>query len=234
MSKRERLRGSIVRNLMWKKAPYYMLDYYDGKMICPPSFAKWIARPDVWEPESRRYLEEHVKPDDIAIDIGAGVGHYTLLFSHLVGSGGLVYAYEPDPFMFKILVANIKLNDIKNVVVGRYAISDRNDKMPFYISTVGSSSLLPMRGLRSIIKVKTLTIDSLNLSALDWVKIDTEGHEANVLKGMRKTIEKHRPRLLVEFIPENGPVDGLLCEIDGWDVLGLDNNILCQLPKKGR
>jgi len=216
---------------MWKKAPYYMFDYYGGKLICPPSFAKWMVRPSVWEPESRRYLEEHVKVGDIALDIGAGVGHYTILFSKLVGKTGLVYAYEPDPFMFKMLVENIRINKLTNVIVEPFAISDHNGEMPFYVSTVGQSSLLPMRGIRSIIKVKVLTVDSLNLVRLDWVKIDTEGTEGKVLKGMRESIIQHGPRLLVEFVPENGPVDELLYELKGWDIVGLDHNILCQLPK---
>ena len=228
---KERLRDS-VRNLMWRKAPYYMLNYYDDKLICPPSFARWMIRYDVWETESREYLEEHVRFNDIAIDVGAGIGHYTLLFSRLVGTNGLVYAYEPDPKMFKILVANIKLNKLHNVVAEQCAIGDCNsEKMPFYVSTVGSSSLLPMLGLRSIIKVNVLTIDSLNLDDLHWIKIDTEGTEANILKGARETLLRCNPKMLIEFIPANGPVDELLHELEGWDILGLDHNILCHFPK---
>jgi len=217
-----------VRNLMWKKAPYYVLNYYDGKLICPPAFAKWKVRPDVWELQSRKYLEEHVRSGDVAIDIGAGVGHYTYLFSKLVGETGKVYAYEPDPFMFKILKANIRLNGLTNVIAKPFAIGDCNDEMLFYVSTVGSSSLRPMRGLRSIIKVKVITLDSLNLPWVDWVKIDTEGYEANVLRGMKNTMEIHNPRLLLEFIPENGPVDDLLELLKGWTVLGMDSNLVCQ------
>jgi len=229
---KERLRGAIVRNLMWKRAPYYLCRYYEGRLICPPSFAKWTVRPEVWEPESRKYLEDHVKSGDIAVDVGAGIGHYTFLFSRLVGDAGMVYAFEPDPFMFKILEANIRLNGLDNVVAEQAAIADRTGEMTFYMSTVGQSSLLPMRGLRSIITVKTLTIDSLNLARLDWVKIDTEGTEAAVLRGTKDTVAKCTPRLLVEFIPENGPVDDLLHELEDWKVMGLDHNILCWRPQK--
>ena len=224
---KERLRGAIVRNLMWKKAPYYLMPYYEDKLICPASFAAWMVR-EPWEPESRKYLEEHVREGDICIDVGAGVGHYTLLFSRLVGKNGVVYAFEPDPFMFQMLRANVRLNNLENVILSRCTIGDHDGEMSFYVSTVGSSSLLPMQGLRSIINVKVITIDSLNLSRLDWVKIDTEGTEADVLRGMRATLKRCSPRLLVEFIPENGPVDDLLNELKGWNIQGLDHNILCE------
>ena len=226
MSVKIRLRGAIIRNLMWKKAPYYFMPYYEGKLICPPSFAAWMIRYP-WEPESRRYFEEHVRLGDIALDVGAGVGHYTILFSRLVGDTGRVYAFEPDPFMFSMLRANIRLNNLTNVIAEQAAIGDSNGEMTFYMSTVGQSSLIAMRGLRSIIKVKVCTIDSLNLSRLDWIKIDTEGTEADVLRGMRETLTNQCPKMLIEFIPENGPVDDLLELLEGWEIVGLDHNILC-------
>jgi len=89
-----------------------------------------------------------------------------------------------------------------------------------------------MRGLRSIINTKVLTIDSLNISHVDWVKIDTEGTEADVLRGMKKTISRHDLKMLIEFIPENGPVDDLLAELEGWEIVGLDHNILCEKKRR--
>ena len=229
---KERLRGAIVRNLMWKKAPYYICPYYNDRIICHPSFAAWMVRYNGWEPESRRYLEDHVREGDICIDVGAGVGHYTILFSRLVGTNGVVYAFEPDPFMFQMLRANIRLNDLQNVILSRCAIGDYDGEMSFYVSSGGQSSLLPMRGLRSIIQIRVMTIDSLNISPVDWVKIDTEGTEADVLRGMKATLTKNNPRLLIEFIPENGPVDELLAELEGWNIKGLDHNILCEKERE--
>jgi len=225
---KERLQGAIVRNLMWKKAPYYLCRYYDGKLICPPPFAKWMVRYSVWEPDSRAYFEKHVQHGDVVCDVGAGVGHYTYLFSKLVGEKGKVYAYEPDPYMFKMLTANIKLNKLQNVHAEMAAIGDSSGKVPFYVSTVGASSLLPMRGLRSIVERDIYTIDSMDLPRLDWMKIDTEGAEASVLRGAKRTITRCNPQLLIEFVPNLGPVDEILAELEGWDIRGLDSNIICK------
>jgi len=224
---KDRLKGAIVRNLMWKKAPYYLCRYYDGKLICPPLFARWMVRVSVWEPESRAYFENNVQRGDVAIDVGAGIGHYTYLFSKLVGEDGHVIAYEPDPYMFKLLTANIKINQLQNVHAVMAAVGDSTGKVPFYIGSVGASSLLPMRGVRSIVEVDIQTLDSFDLPRLDWLKIDTEGTESSVLRGARRTIARCNPQLLVEFIPEIGPVHEILAELEGWDIKGLDSNILC-------
>ena len=211
-----------------KGAPYYLMRYYDGKLICPATFIHALSRPVIWEPESRHYLEEHIQKGDVAIDVGACFGLYTFLFSRLVGREGVVYAFEPDPFMYKILCKNISLNHLTNIIVSRKALSNCNGITRFYLSTGGASSIQPMQGLRSAINVDVKTIDSFNFEKADWIKIDTEGTEHLILEGAKETLRRCSPRMLIEFLPVFGNTDKLLQALEGWNIQGLDNNILCE------
>jgi len=196
------------------------------KIISPIGFLHIIH--GNWEIESRRFFEKNIQKGDVVLDIGACNGLYTLLFSKLVGPNGMVYAFEPDPTMFKVLSANIRINSLKNVVACRMAISDTDRTAKFYLTSAGMSSLQPMKGLRSIIDIDIVAIDSLNLDDVDWVKIDTEGTEHLVLKGAERTLHENAPRLLIEFLPQFGNTDLLLQALDGWKIQGLDHNILCE------
>jgi len=181
----------------------------------------------VFEPQTVEYMYSHIQPGGTVLDVGAHFGYYTLLFSSLVGEEGTVIAFEPDPQVFKVLNTNVRLNRLKNVQLFQQAASDTNGRARFYASDPGMSSLIPQRGLRRLYDVMTVRIDELGLERLDMAKIDTEGTEGNVLKGMRQTLERCRPWLIVEFLPANGPVEGLLRELEGWEIQGMDHNILC-------
>jgi len=194
-------------------------------MIVNQSFARHQA--GRFEPQTTEIVCERIKSGDTVLDVGAHFGYYTLLFSDLVGEEGSVIAFEPDHDVFKVLSANVRLNGLTNVQLFQQAASDTNGRARFYASDAGQSSLVPQRGLRRIYDVMTVRIDELGLERLDMAKIDTEGTEAKVLRGMRETIERCRPWLVLEFIPANAPVEGLLQELEDWNIHGLDHNILC-------
>lgn len=213
-------------------APYYLMPYYEGRLICPASFVHALLRPVIWEPESRQYLENHLHPGDVAADVGACFGLYTYLFSKLVGPTGLVYAFEPDPIMFSLLRRNVEINHLENVVLCDCAISDKTGTADFYLSTAGASSLEPQRGLRSICHVKTATIDSFRLPRLDWLKVDVEGTEHLVIRGAKETLQRCTTRLLVEFLPQFRNIEFLLQELADYELFGLDHNVICLAKHK--
>jgi FkbM family methyltransferase len=154
------------------------------------------------EPEYK-ILHNLLNPGDWVIDIGANVGHYTKRFSELVGSQGRVIALEPVPTTFSLLSSNVLLFPIRNVSLINAAVSDR-------LSVVGMSVPKHSTGLVNYyrahvlseedcdLSVLTICLDSLCINQVALVKIDVEGHEAYVLKGMRKLIEASRPYLIVE------------------------------------
>lgn len=228
---KERIRKAIIRRMI-PLSPFYIMPYFSKKLIVPQNLCNYMIK-EVLEPETLRYLDNNAREGDIVVDIGAMVGYFTVFLSDLVGEKGKIISFEPDPYMNKILRANVRLNHLKNVEVLQYAADDKNGQARFFVNHPGRSSLIPLRGVREIIDIPTMKIDELNLEQLDWVKIDTEGTEAAVLRGMRDTLERCNPKIIVEFIPDNAPVDDLLTELEGWEVKGLDHNLLCWKSKAG-
>ncbi|PPI84716.1 hypothetical protein KEHDKFFH_08415 [Marinobacter maroccanus] len=155
------------------------------------------------EPEYE-ILKDLINPGDWVVDIGANVGHYTKKFSELVGDSGRVIAIEPVPVTFSILAANTQKFKKLNVTLINAGISDT-------LSIAGISVPAFSTGLDnyyqahispssdSELSVLTLPLDSLNLpSKVSLIKIDAEGHEEFVLKGMQELIKKSRPVLIIE------------------------------------
>ncbi|MFW9801863.1 MAG: FkbM family methyltransferase [Candidatus Thorarchaeota archaeon] len=188
----------------------------------------------IHEPETTAYLRANVTPGCIAVDIGANVGYFTLLFARLVGASGKVFAFEPDERMFPFLEENVRLNGYENVNLDSRAISDHNGQQRFFLNShLSRSGLTPSRNIKRITEVETVRLDNLNLERVDWVKIDVEGSELSVLKGMKRTISENPDiRIIVEFVPEHiigsgNDINEFFDLLDGFDFYGLDKNLVC-------
>jgi len=149
-------------------------------------------------------IERLVAQGDWVLDIGANVGHYTKKLSDLVGINGRVIAFEPVPATFALLSSNVQSFAFPNVTLVNAAVSDT-------INTVGMSIPLFPTGLTNYyeahlssannhaLSVLTLSLDSFLMDRqISFIKIDAEGHELQVLHGMKGILEKHKPTLLVE------------------------------------
>lgn len=135
--------------------------------------------------------------DGVAIDIGANVGVYTLLFSSAVGAGGRVIAIEPNPENLAFIQRHIELNAIKNVTVIAAAAGDRSGSVAFDCGETSSTGRIDTNGG---LVVRCVTVDEVMDQAggrASVVKIDVEGGELDVLKGARATLQKHRPVVLL-------------------------------------
>jgi FkbM family methyltransferase len=160
-----------------------------------------------------------INPGDWVLDIGANVGHYTMKFADLVGSNGRVVAFEPVPETFELLAANTVRASRKNISLINAAVSDSGGLMGmdipqfdsgldnYYMARASAGSGLPA------LRVLKITIDSLALPhKVRLAKIDTEGNELLVLKGMINLLRRDHPFLIVEdnvpqviaFLEENG------------------------------
>jgi len=158
----------------------------------------------LWESSVIEKLFSIVKPTDIIFDVGAWIGVYTLPLSYLAEK---VVAFEPCPLSRRILIDNLAMNDITNVVVESYALSDKEteEKIYYYNPTgldeILASSMWNMvnRGEKKEgISIPTTTIDDycgINRIKPDGIKIDVEGYEDKVLAGCTqncwKIIELH-------------------------------------------
>jgi FkbM family methyltransferase len=148
---------------------------------------------------------------DTFIDIGAHIGRYTLISSKRVGAIGKVLAIEADPENFKILCRNIELNNLSNVTsLNATVYSDKRKIMLYKSDKLGNSiynTLSSERlGYEGFLEVETDTLDQLIESKhikpekINWIKIDVEGAELEVLKGATNILAKSTEiSLLIEI-----------------------------------
>ena len=164
---------------------------------------------NVYEKSESKFIKSICFNGMKALDIGANIGYYSTLISQVAGENGLILALEPDPESYKYLDKTINSFKIKNVLPFPFAASDIKQKLPLFISkdNRGDNRLYQNDQLREEIEVDCLTIDELlevnNLKTLDFIKIDVQGYEPKVFKGMKKVIKNSEKLiLLTEFWPK--------------------------------
>ena len=168
-------------------------------------FGRQIAR-NTFDTSEAEYqlLPQFVNQGDWVIDVGANVGQYTKRLSDLVGSQGRVIAFEPVPATFALLAANTERFAYGNVTLINAAVSARLDVLGmdiprFETGLVNYYEARLVANPVSGVKVLTIPVDSLLIDhPVSLVKIDAEGHEAHVLAGMHRLIERFKPTLIVE------------------------------------
>ena len=155
------------------------------------------------------------KEGDIVIDVGAHIGPYTLKTSKRVGLNGKVIAIEADPENYDILNRNIQLNKLTNVIAMNYAAYYKEDKIKLFLPGKREESsytkfytVMTERAgnEKKYVEVKANTLDYLLQSTgikhedVNWIKIDVEGAEFDVLKGAKSILSKSKDiSLLVEI-----------------------------------
>jgi FkbM family methyltransferase len=149
----------------------------------------------------RRLLGRLVRPGMEVVDIGANLGLYSLQLSRLVGPAGRVHAFEPEPRLYRALCANLRHNGATNVWAVNCALGGERGRVAFYRSALngGDNRMggLAWKGQR--LEVEQDRLDSL-LSArpVDFVKMDVQGYELQVLRGMEGLLAAS-PRLSLYF-----------------------------------
>lgn len=153
-------------------------------------------------------LQEWIKPGDWVMDIGANIGHYALKMSDLVSNEGRVVAFEPVPDTFELLVANTSRSKYRNLTLLNLAGSDtaaqKGMGIPKFKDGVERYYMAHFDQKEFEFKVLCIKIDALYLPhKTSLIKIDVEGHELSVLKGMENLLLRDHPVLIVEDnVPE--------------------------------
>lgn len=150
-----------------------------------------------FESESLEAWASMCKGGGTVLDIGAYTGLFAIS-ARLMGCECL--AFEPMPFNRERFKANAKLNSVSDAVNSE-VVSDRIGDMTIVYNAIpftSGASLLRRTGTKR--RVKSLTIDSLNMKHLHAVKIDVERAEPLVLKGALATLKRTRPAMLVEVL----------------------------------
>jgi FkbM family methyltransferase len=155
-------------------------------------------------------LTRVVRPGDICLDLGANKGYFTLTLARAVGPAGAVISVDPDPPIFRELCANCERNRFSWVKTFNCALGDAAGTCQFSLNLViGNSSRFPNeianQAVHSTINVEVRTVDSIlqdigppAAQRLSFVKLDVEGSEPLVLRGMRHTLSHCRPAIYLE------------------------------------
>jgi len=159
-----------------------------GELFCvdDPHFVKAISR-GVFEGNNLLAAMAHCGRG-IAIDGGAHVGSWTV---YMAKHFKMVYSFEPKPENFECLRMNTE--KYPNVMVYNKALGDKPGKAGFHEGTNSGSGYLEDGD-----SVEVVTVDSLNLTGLDFLKLDVEGYEPQAINGAMETIGKYHPVILVE------------------------------------
>jgi FkbM family methyltransferase len=142
-----------------------------------------------------------IKPGAVVVEAGANIGAHTLVLAQLAGEKGQVHAIEPQRILFQTLCANMALNSLTNVFCHQAAAGQAPGTLvvpPMDYQQANNFGGLSLGSYREGERVPVITIDSLHLARCDFLKIDVEGMELEVIRGARETINKHRPILYVE------------------------------------
>lgn len=160
-------------------------------------------------PIHQPWMSDYLTPNagDVVIDVGAATGTFTLSSANTVGKDGLVIAIEPTTQNYRALLRGIQLNGFGNVVALNIAAWNTNCKMKIFLShRSGWHSVKRNSGLGYIeVEAKALdeVVKELRVDRVDWIKIDVEGAEIEVLKGLRNTLARWHPKIVVEVTSEN-------------------------------
>jgi len=159
-----------------------------------------------FEPQSRKVFESCLQPGMTMIDVGANIGYHTVYGARLVGPDqGKVYAFEPGDDNLAYLKKNVHHNKLSNVEIVPCAAGAARRVRNFYLRK--SSNLhsfyadAEAKNIKAI-KIQEVPLDEIVKERVDFVKIDVEGAEMEVLKGMKRILQSNPDiRLLIEWVP---------------------------------
>ena len=181
-------------------------------------------------------LEKWFKPKDnwVVYDIGANIGNHTIYFASAIDNAQ-IYAFEPIPENFTMLERNVADNSLGNRVhLFPFAVGESSGTVRMDINHLGnggSATVVNSPGSDALYTVEMVAIDTLNLPIPDFIKIDVEGFEENVLRGMQETLKKMEKGIVwIEINEKNATSVHTLMTEFGFFVsdadLAVDNNVV--------
>ena len=166
----------------------------------------------VWEPRMTLWLQRRLRPGDTFVDVGANIGYFSVLASRLVGPAGRVLAIEASRAFHDRLTQNAALNGGTNIRAVHTAVSDKRQTLTFILASsanMGANSIVPYDGpAESTFEIEAHPLPDVlqadEIARARVIKIDVEGAEGSVVRGMEPLLDQLRPdaEITVEVTPE--------------------------------
>jgi len=197
--------------------------FRDGQVVALPG-GSWLFIPGgahyfgflsgMHEAHVQDTIEQHVRPGDVCLDVGANIGFFAMMMAHRAGATGKVYAFEPVPETFEVLSQNAQLARAStlNLMPIHAAVSSSNGELSIcrhahstlnQVFALGESSAKASERVAATTLVSAL--EKLACEApISLLKIDVEGHELSVLQGAERLMASGRiRRMIIEVSPGN-------------------------------
>lgn len=217
------------KELIYQRIVRRYLDWRDFATIATTTFGAKIAvaLPDLiqariyffgfWEPNLTHFIRSSLRPGDSFVDVGANVGYFSLLASSIVGARGKVFSVEASPSIYRKLEQNIALNKCGNIQSFNVAASDVEGMLSIYLgnadnlgatTTVASVADKGAQVLEAVIPARPLPeiIGVDNLLRARLIKIDVEGAESSVIRGIGALLGQFSDETewVMEVAPQRG------------------------------
>ena len=150
-----------------------------------------------FEPAETMMIRKLVGSVDVFVDVGANIGFYALMLNSYLNGQGAIICLEPDPTNLIELLANVAANRLEQQIsILPMAAGSEDGTVSF------EPGLNAHAAENGTMQVAVRKLDSLNLTQVDFIKMDVEGYEGAVLDGARSLIERCRPTLFLELHPQ--------------------------------
>lgn len=185
------MHGMTLKSVQARHGKFY---YYNEDELVGLALATYGEYSEAEVPVFEKVLRE----GDVAIDVGANIGAFTVPMARFVGPTGKVIAFEASTANAELLWMNAEANGLSEVIeIVPKAASDKIGTIS--ITQQDALHAYTMRDLNAErFNIDCITIDSLNLQKCKLIKIDVDRHEYQVLEGARETIKRCRPIIYIE------------------------------------
>jgi FkbM family methyltransferase len=200
------------------------VDYQGCKILIRPfMFSEILLVSGLWEPYVRSTLEQATE-DDVIVEVGANIGIYAVPLAKKVRK---VIAFEPHPKTAEILERTIKLNSLNNLVLVKRPVADSKRNVLFGLAASPmDSGINASKKIETIINIEGIDLDAalIRENRVDWLLIDVEGFEVDVLKGASNILQKYHPKIIIEIASYNLKSVNMILTAEGYLLKSLFRN----------
>jgi FkbM family methyltransferase len=223
-AKKRQMWDVMRERIGWRS--YECLIKSDHGFVVKGDLSEWINQClyffGIWEPCITQFIKERLKSGDCFIDVGANIGYHSLLSASLVGKTGRVVAIEASPRVYGHLIENLQLNHIENVRALNVAASESPGEVDLFegdncLQITTSATLAQDRNCNFVGRVQALPLEMLvtkeELRTARIIKIDVEGAEWNVCKGLMPVLHElpGNAEIILEVTPSEIESQGHQC-----------------------
>jgi len=179
----------------------------EGLWICADPRFEFHLLGRAYEPQMQDLLRAHLKPGGCFYDLGAHIGLFSLIAARIVGESGLVVAFEPDHENAAVVRASGERNGMPQLRVVEAAVWSASDPLEFVVADARSGRVDGQVARISVLPSRRITVPAFSLDDFifrdkerppDFLKIDVEAAESEVLRGATELFSTHKPQVLCE------------------------------------